>query len=86
MTATPVSDRVFIIPTPAEKQIDGILIPENAVDHPVTGKVAFVGPAVTQMKTGDTVAFPQNYGTKLTLSEVEYIILQEHQVIATLNT
>lgn len=85
MTANPVSDRVFIIPTPPDKEIDGIFIPETAVNHPITGKAAFVGPQVSQIKVGDAVVYPQNSGDKITLDNVEYIILKENQIHSIIN-
>ena len=45
MTIKPLSDRVLVLPNPAEeKTAGGLFIPDTAKEKPLMGKVVAVGP------------------------------------------
>lgn len=45
MNVKPLSDRVLILPNPAEeKTAGGLIIPDTAKEKPLAGKVVAVGP------------------------------------------
>ena len=60
MTIKPLSDRVLVLPNPAEeKTAGGLFIPDTAKEKPLMGKVVAVGPGTAEVKMeakeGDTV-------------------------------
>ena len=43
MNIKPLSDRVLVLPEPAEEKVGGIIIPDTAKEKPQRGKVVAVG-------------------------------------------
>ena len=51
MNVKPLSDRVLILPNPAEeKTAGGLIIPDTAKEKPLAGKVVAVGPGTSEVK------------------------------------
>ena len=51
MNVKPLSDRVLILPNPAEeKTAGGLIIPDTAKEKPLAGKVIAVGPGTSEIK------------------------------------
>ena len=51
MNVKPLSDRVLILPNPAEeKTAGGLIIPDTAKEKPLAGKVIAVGPGTSEVK------------------------------------
>ena len=64
MNVKPLSDRVLILPNPAEeKTAGGLIIPDTAKEKPLAGKVVAAGPGTSEVKmevkAGDQVALRQ---------------------------
>ena len=62
MNVKPLSDRVLILPNPAEeKTAGGLIIPDTAKEKPLAGKVVAVGPGTSEVKmevkVGDEVLY-----------------------------
>ena len=52
MNVKPLSDRVLILPNPAEeKTAGGLIIPDTAKEKPLAGKVVAVGPGLPHHET-----------------------------------
>ena len=52
MNVKPLSDRVLILPNPAEeKTAGGLIIPDTAKEKPLAGKVVAVGPGTSTART-----------------------------------
>ena len=51
MNVKPLSDRVLILPNPAEeKTAGGLIIPDTAKEKPLAGKVVAAGPGTSEVK------------------------------------
>ena len=51
MTVKPLSDRVLVLPNPAETTTaSGLIIPDSAKEKPAAGKVVAVGPGTAEVK------------------------------------
>ena len=51
MNVKPLSDRVLILPNPAEeKTAGGLIIPDTAKEKPLAGKVIAVGPGTSAIR------------------------------------
>ena len=51
MNVKPLSDRVLVLPNPAEeKTAGGLIIPDTAKEKPLAGKVVAVGPGTSEVK------------------------------------
>ena len=71
----------------------GIVIPDNAKERQLRGKVVAIGPGKvkkdgsrTQMeiKVGDTVFFPDMHGWEASLQDDDYTIIREDEILAVL--
>ena len=68
MNVKPLSDRVLILPNPAEeKTAGGLIIPDTAKEKPLAGKVIAAGPGTSdvkmEVKVGDQVLYGKYAGT-----------------------
>ena len=77
----PVGETICIIPTPKEKMDGKIIIPDSAVDLPVTGIAIACGPLKKQVLEGDLTVYPQNYGTPYNIQGVDYIFIWETRLL-----
>jgi chaperonin GroES len=83
----PLSDRVLILPNPAEeKTAGGLFIPDTAKEKPLTGKVVAVGPGTAEVKmevsVGDTVIYGKYSGTELNYEGENYLIMKQSDIVA----
>ncbi len=89
----PLEDRVVVQPDEAEERTaGGIVLPQNAREKPMQGKVVAVGPgklieksgerAEMCLKIGDTVVYGKYSGTEIELDGEDYVILRESDVLA----
>ncbi len=90
MNVKPLSDRVLILPNPAEeKTAGGLFIPDTAKEKPLAGKVIAVGPGTSEVKMevkeGDTVLYGKYAGTELHIDGTDYLIMKQSDIMAILN-
>ncbi len=90
MNVKPLSDRVLILPNPAEeKTAGGLFIPDTAKEKPLAGKVVAVGPGTSEVtmevKEGDTVLYGKYAGTELHIDGTDYLIMKQSDIMAILN-
>lgn len=87
MTIKPLSDRVLVLPNPAEeKTAGGLFIPDTAKEKPLMGKVVAVGPGTAdikmEVKEGDTVLYGKFAGTELSIDGEDYLIMRQNDILA----
>ena len=81
----PLKDRVFVSYTPElEKTAGGLYIPDTAKEKPQGGKVEAVGDEVKSLKIGDNILFDRYSGSKISIDNVEYLIIKEEDVLGIL--
>jgi chaperonin GroES len=91
MKFKPLKDRILVkYSEESEKSAGGLYIPDTAKEKPQKGKVEAVGPGrVTEdgklqkmeVKVGDVVLFDKYSGSKITMDNVEYLIIREDDVL-----
>lgn len=86
-TIEPLGTRVLIRPLEQEaKTSSGLFLPETAKEKPQTGEVVAVGTDEDiKLKAGDKVLFAKYSGTEFKLDGVEYLLLEESDVLARLH-
>ena len=97
MKLTPLADRVVLKMTePEETTKGGIILTGSAKEKPSVAEVISVGPGGTvdgktvvdgkeitmSVKPGDKVITDKYAGTKVTLEDVEYIIVKQSDILA----
>ena len=91
MKLKPLADRVIIKMVEAEETTKGgIILTGSAKEKPTVAEVISVGPGgnvdgkeVTMtVKVGDKVITDKYAGTKVTLDEVEYVVVRQHDILA----
>ena len=87
MTIKPLSDRVLVLPNPAEeKTAGGLFIPDTATEKPLMGKVVAVGPGTAdvkmEVKEGDQVLYGKYAGTEISFEGVDYLIMKQSDIMA----
>ena len=91
MKLTPLADRVILkIVQTEETTKGGIILTGSAKEKPTVAEVISVGPGGTvdgkevtmTVKVGDRVITDKYAGTKVTLDEVEYIIVKQGDILA----
>ena len=85
----PLSDRVLILPNPAEEiTAGGLIIPDTAKEKPQQAEVLAVGPGTEEepmlLKVGDIVIFSRYGGNDLKYKGVEYTIINQKDILATI--
>ena len=83
----PLSDRVLILPNPAEQvTAGGLIIPDTAMEKPLAGKIIAVGPGTKdvtmEVKAGDEVLYGKYSGTEVTHEGTTYIIMKQAEILA----
>ena len=88
----PLADRLVVKPIEVEEKTKaGIYLPDTAKEKPQEGEVVAVGPGrlsddgkriAMDIKVGDIVIYAKYGGTEIKLDDVEYLILQESQILA----
>lgn len=82
----PLKDRVFVSYTEElGKTAGGLYIPDSAKEKPQSGKVEAVGAEVKQLKVGDKILFDRYSGSKISIDNVEYLIVKEEDVLGILS-
>ena len=89
MNVKPLSDRVLVLPNPAEeKTAGGLFIPDTAKEKPLAGKVVAVGPGTAdikmEVKVGDTVLYGKYAGTEINIEGTDYLIMKQNDIMAVL--
>lgn len=94
MKFKPLRDRVLVkYSEEAEKSAGGLYIPDTAKEKPQKGEVVAVGPGritedgklqKTEVKVGDVVLFDKYSGSKITMDNVEYLIIREEDILGIL--
>jgi len=94
MKFKPLRDRVLVKYTDeAEKTAGGLYIPDTAKEKPQRGEVVSTGPGkITDdgklqpmaVKAGDKVLFDKYSGSKVTMDDVEYLIIREEDILGIL--
>lgn len=89
MNLKPLADRVLVQPAEAEeKTASGIIIPDTAKEKPMRGTVIAVGPGKkdepTTVKVGDTVLYGKYSGTEIQVEGIDYLMMKEADIFATL--
>ncbi len=87
MNVKPLSDRVLILPNPAEeKTAGGLIIPDTAKEKPLAGKVVAVGPGTAEVKmevkVGDEVLYGKYAGQELQIEGESYLIMKQNDILA----
>jgi len=81
----PLADRVLVEPATAEqKTASGIIIPDNAKEKPLKGKVVAIGEGKKDepmtLRVGDEVLFGQYSGTEIKINGSAYLIMRESDI------
>ena len=89
MNIKPLSDRVVILPNPAEeKTAGGLFIPDTAKEKPLMGTVKAVGPCTAEVKMevkeGDVVMYGKYAGTEIHIDGTDYLIMKQADIMAVL--
>lgn len=80
----PLADRVVAVRDEAKTQTaSGIYLPDNAKEKPVLAIVKAVGPDVKGIKVNDKIIYKEYSTTELKIDGVEYLIVKEEDVLAT---
>ena len=91
MKLTPLADRVILKMVEAEETTkSGIILTGTAKEKPSIAEVISVGPGgnvdgkdvVMTVKVGDKVITSQYAGSKVTLENVEYIVVRQSDILA----
>ena len=91
MTVKPLSDRVLVLPNPAETTTaSGLIIPDSAKEKPAAGKVVAVGPGGVvngekvemTVSVGDKVITSKYVGAEVKIDGVEYTIVSLGDILA----
>ena len=83
---TPLADRVVAVREEAKTQTaSGLYLPDTAKEKPVLAEVKTIGPEVKSLKVGDRIVYKEYATTELKVDGVEYLIVKEDDVLATVN-
>lgn len=91
MNIKPLADRVVIKPLEeGEVKKGSIIIPDTAKERPMEGEVIEVGSGKVEdgknipleVKKGDKVLYGKYSGTEINISDVEYLIMRESDILA----
>lgn len=95
MKFRPLQDRILVSRIESEeKTAGGIIIPDNAKEKPVEGKVVAVGNGKVlksgevrklDVKAGDRIMFGKYSGTEITIDGKEHLVLKEDDVLAVID-
>lgn len=91
-TIRPLNDRILLKRIEAEqKTAGGILIPDNAKEKPIEGKVVAVGNGKildngarqsSTLKVGDKVLFGKWSGNEIKIEGEEFLLIKEDEILA----
>ena len=93
-TLKPLSDRIIVKGVTAEeKTAGGIVLPDTAKEKPQQGEVVAVGPGRLDdagkrvdmgLAVGDRILYAKYTGTDIKLDNIDYIVLNEKDVLCKL--
>ncbi len=96
MKLRPLHDRVIVKRVEEEKMsAGGIVIPDNAAEKPIRGKVQAVGNGkilengevrALDVKAGDTVLFGKYSGTEVKVDGEELLVMREDDIMAVIES
>jgi chaperonin GroES len=83
MNFQPFGDRVLVkVQEPETTTASGIIIPDNAdKEKPTQAEVIAIGGSTKKIEVGDTIVYSQYAGTKITLENEDYLILETYKDI-----
>ncbi len=91
MKIRPLQDRILVKRLESEeKTVGGIIIPDNAKEKPMEGKVVAVGNGKTltdgkiskpDVKVGDKILFSKYSGSEVKIDGEEHLILREDDIL-----
>lgn len=82
----PLADRIVLQVEEAKSQTaSGLFIPDTAKEKSKIAKVAAIGGDVKTLKIGDKVVYKEYSTTEIKIEGVEYLILKEEDVLATIS-
>jgi chaperonin GroES len=94
LKCNPVHDKIVVKVLKEDKtSASGLVIVQDALDQPNKGVVVAVGDGIRTksgniiplvVKVDDKVLFNKNIGQKVKLDNVDYVILKEEEILATL--
>lgn len=80
----PLADRVVAQVEEAQtKTASGLYLPDNAKEKSKVAKVVAIGKTVKDLKVGDRIVYKEYSTTEIKVDGIEYIILKEEDVLAT---
>jgi chaperonin GroES len=95
MKIRPLHDRILVKRLDGEeKSVGGIIIPDNAKEKPMEGKVIAVGNGKVlddgnvrklEVKAGDRILFSKYSGSEVKMDGVEHLILREDDILGILD-
>ena len=81
---TPLADRIVAVREEAKTQTaSGIYLPDSSKEKPVIAEVKAVGSDVKNVKVSAKIIYKENSTTELKIDGVEYLIVKEEDVLAT---
>ena len=81
---TPLADRIVAVREEAKTQTaSGIYLPDSSKEKPVIAEVKAVGSDVKNVKVSDKIIYKEYSTTELKIVGVEYLIVKEEDVLAT---
>ena len=94
MKIRPLQDRILVKRLEGEeKTVGGIIIPDNAKEKPMEGKVIAVGNGKvldngslrkSDIKVGDKILFSKYSGSEVKIDGTEHLILREDDILGVL--
>jgi len=85
MAFKPLGKRVLIERVEeAKTTASGIIIPDNAKEKPLNGKVIAVSKKVKEIAVNDTVVFGKYAGSELMLDGKEYLVIEDKDILGVL--
>lgn len=92
MNLEPLGDRLIVQPDVAPEVTEGgIIVPDSVQEKPLQGLVIAVGPGKRDdngkrtgmdVEVGNVVLYAKYSGTDACIGEIEYLILNEHDILA----
>jgi len=85
MAFQPLGKRVLIERVEeATTTASGIIIPDNAKEKPLNGKVIAVSKEIKEILVNDIVVFGKYAGSELTLDGKEYLVMEDKDILGVL--
>ena len=82
MKFKPLGEKVFVsYAEELDKTAGGIYIPDAAKEKPQKGQEEGVGKDVKSLKVGDMVLVDNYSGSKISIDNVEYLIVKEEDIL-----